>query len=187
MIVTKKFYMIRHGQSVANRDKYFSGNLDVELTDLGRTQADSARQILEALSEKPTRIVHSHLQRARITAEIINQNVNLPMTELTDIGEHYFGDWEGKDYIPYNNGTRGNPPNGETNKEFETRVIKGLNAALKPDGTPLIACHGGVFRAFYSIYNNAHNFEATKNCVLYRFTPDETTPHFPWKIEKITA
>ena len=49
MITAKKFYMIRHGQSEANAAQYFSGNLDVALTDKGRAQADIARTYVEKL------------------------------------------------------------------------------------------------------------------------------------------
>ena len=108
------------------------------------------------------------------------------MTELPDIGEHNFGDWEGKEYVPYNNGARGDPPNGETNQEFQDRVAKGLTSILEKDGLALISCHGGIFRAFYAIYNNTANFEATKNCVLYKFTPAPETPKFPWTIKEIS-
>ena len=50
MIPAKEFYMIRHGESVANRDRYFSGNLDVALTDLGKQQAEAQ------LGERPAAV-----------------------------------------------------------------------------------------------------------------------------------
>jgi len=177
--------MIRHGQSVANLEGYYSGNLDVALTDLGITQAETARQHVESLDNKPLRIVHSHLQRARNTAKIINQNLQLPMHETPLLGEQHFGDWEKTPHVPYKSVTRrGNsPPNGETNHDFEQRIAKGINKTLESDELPLIACHGGVFRAFYELYNNIDNFEATQNCVLYEFTPNPSAPHFPWNIE----
>ena len=188
MIPAKKFYMIRHGQSVANEAQYFSGNLDVELTDLGRRQAAQARDVVENLVDKPVRIVHSHLQRARHTAEIINQNLQLPMSETPLLGEHHFGDWEGtKKYEPYNSAARdrGDPPNGETNHDFEQRILKGLNGALESDALTLIACHGGVFRAFYKLYDNVDNFEAIENCVLYEFAPNDDNVSFPWTVKAI--
>ncbi len=57
---------------------------------------------------------------------------------------------------------------------FASRIQSGLNYALEKDGTPLIACHGGVFRAVNYMYDNMKNFTPIKNCVLYSFTPDET-------------
>jgi len=185
IIPAKKFYMIRHGQSVANEGQYFSGNLDVALTDLGRAQAEQARQIVEGLDDKPTHIVHSHLQRARITAEIINQNLKLSMTELSEIGEHNFGQWEkqpwGEMRARFHAGE--NPPGGETHDAFITRIKKALNTALSMEGTPLIACHGGVFRAFNRMHDA--DYEPTENCVLYVFNPIDDNPSFPWDIKKM--
>lgn len=176
--------MIRHGQSVANRDGYFSGNIDVELTDLGKEQAVKARAHVEALETKPVRIIHSHLQRARHTAEIINENLKLPMHETPLLGEHRFGDWENrpKSVIHPRFFSNENPPNGETHDAFTTRARMGINHALSFEGLALITCHGGVFRAFSQLYGQEGDSE---NCVLYEFTPHEATPNFPWKIKMV--
>jgi len=186
-ITQKKFYMIRHGQSEANAAKYFSGNLDVSLTDKGRNQAEVARAHVEKLVDKPVQIIHSHLSRARDTATIINQNLQLPMTEISDLGEHHFGEWERESWDAkrplFDAGE--NPPGGETHDEFAARVKRGLNTALEMDGPVLIACHGGIFRAFYKLYDNFKNFNRIENCKLYSFTPNPSRAHFPWDIEMI--
>lgn len=41
-----RLYMVRHGQTYANKEKYFYGKEEVDLTDLGREQARSIRPIL---------------------------------------------------------------------------------------------------------------------------------------------
>ncbi len=188
MITAKTFYMIRHGQSVANEAQYFSGNLDVALTDLGRTQADEARQIVEAMADehKPTYIYHSHLQRARNTAKIINTNLGLPMSETPLLGEQHFGDWEGQSWDDYDTNFRNdhNPPNGETNLQFAQRVRDGLNLALKQDGLALVSCHGGVFKSFSRLYDLPA--KSVKNCVLYKFIPAPDNEAFPWVIEEMS-
>ncbi len=184
MITAKPFYMIRHGQSVANRDGYFSGNLDVELTEIGIEEAEKARLIVESLEVKPINIVHSHLSRARDTASIINKNLKLPMFETELIGEHKFGDWEKEPWDSVRPRFFGgeNPPNGETHKEFSSRVQQGINMALEKDGPVLITCHGGVFRGFNYLYDR--EMHGVKNCALYAFTPNENT-NFPWDIRLI--
>lgn len=186
MITRKKFYMIRHGQSIANEKQFFSGNVDVPLTDLGRQQAEIARAQVEALEEKPVHIIHSHLQRARHTAEIINQNLKLPMSQTNLVGEHHFGDWEHKPWDDLRPAFHAgeNPPNGETHDEFMLRIQRGLNWALEIDGPVLIACHGGVFRAFYRLFNNSNNFKSTENCVLHCFNPIDNEI-FPWEIKSV--
>lgn len=177
--------MIRHGQSIANRDGYFSGNLDVALTDIGREQAALARAAVEALPLKPTKIIHSHLSRARDTAAIINQNLALGMVETPLIGEHFFGDWEGTTWEEvkdaFFNGA--NPPNGETHDEFNARIGCGLTFAFDQTECPLVVCHGGVFRAFRALYGEP--MQSTANCLLHAFTPAPDTPNFPWNIEAI--
>lgn len=184
MITPKPFYMIRHGESVANRDGYFSGNLDVELTEIGIQQAEKARLIVESLEVKPINIVHSHLSRARDTASIINKKLKLPMYESELIGEHKFGDWEKEPWEKVRPRFFGgeSPPNGETHQEFSSRVQKGINWALDKDGPVLIVCHGGVFRGFNYLYNR--EMHGIKNCKLYYFQPIDHR-EFPWKITLI--
>lgn len=176
--------MIRHGQSVANEGQYMSGNMDVALTDLGREQANTARQHVEALTTRPVNIVHSHLQRARHTAEIINQNINSPLHETSLLGEIHFGDWENQPWYKVRDRFYAgeNPPNGETHDEFSARVKDGINWALEIDGPVLIACHGGVFRAFNHLYNK--KIKPIKNCVLYEFIPNKSQQDFPWIINE---
>ncbi|HBV68568.1 MAG TPA: histidine phosphatase family protein, partial [Clostridiales bacterium] len=62
-------YLVRHGESVANLNKRFSGITDVELSENGREQARVAGQKLTG--EKISHVYSSTLQRARDTAKII--------------------------------------------------------------------------------------------------------------------
>ena len=73
-------YFSRHGETVANVEKRFSGAKDTPLTDKGREQAHAIGEaLLRALGEKPTLpFVCSPLQRARTTMEIIRTGVGLP-------------------------------------------------------------------------------------------------------------
>ncbi len=62
-------YLVRHGESVANLNKKFSGITDVELSENGRKQARAAGQSLKG--EKISHVYSSTLKRARDTARII--------------------------------------------------------------------------------------------------------------------
>ncbi len=182
IIPLKPFYMIRHGESIANRDGYFSGNQDVALTDRGIAQAKEAQRIFDHLPTRPTLIIHSHLTRARDTARIINEPYDLPMVKNADFGEHGFGDWENQRWenvreLFY---AGEDPPNGETNKDFLTRITRGFNNALSHPETVLIVCHGGVFRGFPMIYGARG--KSVENSKFYYFTPNQNTPDFPWDI-----
>lgn len=176
--------MIRHGESEANRDGYFSGNLDVKLTNKGIAQAEMARKVIENFNVPPVTIVHSHLSRAKDTAVIINQNIQLPIFETKLIEEHKFGNWEKQpwDKIKPKFEAGEDPPNGETHEAFKKRILKGINWSLQKEGPILIVCHGGVFKGFCSLYNQ--EMHGIKNCGLYRFTPTNDIT-FPWKINLI--
>ena len=63
-----KLYIIRHGESQTNRDKLWTGWLDVPLTELGEEQAKAVRPVIKNL--KFDKIYSSDLTRAKKTAEI---------------------------------------------------------------------------------------------------------------------
>lgn len=187
----KPFYMIRHGQTEANKAQLLAGSMDSPLTDLGISQAREARFILDALPRKPDVIYHSNLSRARDTARLINEGAALPMKEDAGLAEVHMGDWEGQPYDATDSKWRGlffeglKPPNGEDLQTFTHRVITSKNKALSAGhDLPLIVCHGGVFRAFARYYNadNQH----TMNCVLHYFEPDSDSLSFPWRVYTYT-
>ena len=62
-----RLYVIRHGESEANRQKIFTGWLDVHLTEEGKAQARQASAFLQNLTLD--KIYASDLCRARETAE----------------------------------------------------------------------------------------------------------------------
>ncbi len=181
IIPAKPFYMIRHGQTTANKKGVFSGSHDVPLTELGRQQASSAQAIFEKIKIKPEPIYTSHLSRSINTAKIINANLDIPMMHSETFAEQNFGDWEGcsiEDIRPKLYSGQ-NPPNGETLPVFINRAKEGINLALKSDKLCLIVCHGGIFRAFYNLYGKT--IPPVDNCVFYKFTPINK-PDFPWDV-----
>lgn len=180
----KHFYMIRHGETEANAAKIMAGSIDTPLTQRGIAQAQGVREIVKTLEIKPTKIIHSHLSRARDTARIINESLMIPMHEDPDYAEMHAGDWEGVTYAKCRTLLSGwqNPPNGETHDTFQERIKTAKNRALQSSDPVMIVCHGGVFRAFLRL----HNIESygVQNCKLYEFTPknDPQMSHFPWDV-----
>lgn len=183
MITAKPFYMIRHGETEANAKRIMAGSLDSPLTETGRSQAKTIHAILEHLEIKPETIAHSHLSRARDTAQIINAALNVPFIEDNGLAELYAGDWEGVPYEDCPNFLDGwsDPPNGETFADFFKRIKGAKNRVLETSKKyPLIVSHGGVFRAFGKIYGL--NSLGVKNCHLHLFEPQMNHPHFPWTV-----
>lgn len=75
-----KLYMIRHGQTTANRDEIFAGQVEVKLTEEGRRQAESIRPILEMLHFD--RVYSSDLSRAMDTQKLAMPEADVMVTPL---------------------------------------------------------------------------------------------------------
>ena len=184
MIPAKPFYMIRHGQTEANAKKLMAGSIDSPLTELGRRQAYEVQCVIKALDTKPTAIAHSHLSRARDTALIINEALNLPVYEDKDLSEIHAGDLEGAPYEQCKDLFQSWPtvPGGESPNEFFNRVKQAKSRLIKRFTDPvLIVCHGGVMRAFGAIHGLPipGRFE---NAHLYEFRPKTEKTQFPWDV-----
>ena len=180
----KHFYMIRHGQTEANKAEVMAGSTDSPLTDLGREQARAVQDVIKNLEIKPKAIVHSNLSRARDTASIINEVLGVPMHEEPDVAEICAGDWEGKPWSECTSLLDGwpTPPNGETFEEFCTRIRNGKTYHIEKHEDPvLIVCHGGVFRGLGGLYglNTPGIF---RNCHLHEFHPAPHDTVFPWEV-----
>lgn len=180
---TKSFYMMRHGETVANAEGYAAGSFDTPLTEKGRAQAVTAQGVFESLSPKPRLIIHSSLSRARDTASLLNENLHLPMAEEASIAEQCFGDWKGLPWptIHARIIAGETPPNGESMTMLTDRVMAGFAKLLDRPETPiLIVTHGGVFDAL--LWHYGRKIDDVKNCHLYAFMPAATDSLFPWEI-----
>jgi broad specificity phosphatase PhoE len=187
MIPVKPFYMIRHGETEANAAQIMAGSLDSPLTHTGRAQARAVQDVVTRLTVKPSLIVHSNLSRARETASIINEVLDLPMVEDPDVAEIHAGDLEGVgwEHCHHFDDWR-DMPNGERFQDFFERVRRAKNRHLgSSKGPVLIVSHGGVFRALAKMYGI--EMWGVNNCHLHEFVPGSvsgTTPgnSFPWDV-----
>lgn len=73
-------YLVRHGESEANIQRRYSGITDVDLSQSGRMQAKVAGQHL--IYEKILNIYSSPLKRARDTAKIICNEINIDIHKI---------------------------------------------------------------------------------------------------------
>jgi probable phosphoglycerate mutase len=188
MLPPKSFYMIRHGQTEHNISQIAAGGeTDSALTELGRKQAQELAPYLINLEMIPSRIFHSSMQRARHTAEYLNEFLGLEMEEIHDLREQEIGDWAGRPWsdpeIRFTRDTA--PPNGETSAQFGARVQRAITYCLEKTenvGPPLIVCHGGLFFGLGIMYNIYEAITEIENCQLHYFEPHDDYPFFPWKI-----
>ena len=184
-------FFTRHGQTNWNLESRIQGQKDIELNDAGRKQAESVRDIVKG--EKYDLIICSTLKRARETAEIINQALNIPIVEDARLKERSFGKSEGHTKAEIHEIEKEHPEitdiwnykrnvgyNGiEPFKDFAKRVYDFLDEITKKyhDKRILIVSHGGVFVPIY-FYANKIPLEAVtslegtpklKNGDVYKF------------------
>ena len=85
---------IRHGETAWNREKRFQGHSDVLLNERGLLQAELLAGALQR--EGVSRLFSSPLARARQTAEIIGERLNLDVEIMRELTELSFGEYEGE-------------------------------------------------------------------------------------------
>jgi len=88
--------MVRHGFSISNELKRFTGNIDSPLNELGKKQAEMAAEYLKDF--KINKIYSSDLCRAYDTAELIAMYHNLEVMKDKKLREIYAGEWENKTF-----------------------------------------------------------------------------------------
>src|SRR3954463_7829681 len=89
--------MLRHGQTDYNLGSRMQGQLDTDLSELGRNQAVAAAEVLA--KRQPLLIVSSDLRRALDTAIALGERVGLPVTTDTRLRETHLGDWQGMTHL----------------------------------------------------------------------------------------
>ncbi len=153
-----RFGLIRHAQTVWNREKKIQGNNDSPLTAEGKHQASRWGQILDQFSWN--RLLASDTGRALATAEIINTYLNLPMAIDSRLREQDWGQWVEKTIRQIkaeapqvldeqlHAGWDFCPPGGEDRKSVLTRSQRALQEAFDrwPGENILVVTHEGVIK-----------------------------------------
>ncbi len=114
--------LIRHGETLGNRNRI----IQVPETPLSDRGLEQAARLGRRLASAPIReIWTSHLARARMTAEAVEQATGAPLTEVPDLEERNLGALRGTpyadlDFNPFMQGYA--PPEGESWEIFYDRV-----------------------------------------------------------------
>ena len=165
-VLAQAFYFLRHGETTANRDQTIAGSLDVDLTELGRSQACGAIKPLTGAGI--TAIYSSGLQRARDTAAIIAEALKLKVTPIPELNERNWGELEGKPRVLRVHGVT--TPGAETREQYMNRTVAGL-AKIPATGVPLIVAHSGTYRVLCRLLGHTESAEPVANCQPVRITP----------------
>lgn len=143
----RQLILLRHGQTEYNATDRMQGQLDTDLTELGRTQAKTAA--VELATRAPVRIVSSDLRRAYDTAVALGDAADVPVETDPRLRETHLGQWQGLTHLDVDAaspGARGHwradatlaPPGGESRVDVARRsvpVVEELLDAVPSWGT----------------------------------------------------
>lgn len=96
---TTQLVLLRHGQSLWNRDKKFTGWNDVALSPKGEKEAEQAAYLLKQAGFTFDLCFSSTLQRAKTTAQTVlsAMHLDIPVFENWRLNERHYGALEGMD------------------------------------------------------------------------------------------
>jgi broad specificity phosphatase PhoE len=153
---TASLLVVRHGQSRWNAMARWQGSADIELSDLGRSQATTAARLLGDAGHRFTAVGSSALLRASETAEIIAAHLGIGGPVIDDRWrEAHAGEWQGltpaeiRDEWPGYLERNLRPPGFEPVESVVERTMSAALDALRAavGGSPgLVVSHSGVIR-----------------------------------------
>jgi broad specificity phosphatase PhoE len=161
----RRLVLLRHGQTTYNAGERMQGQIDTDLSVLGRDQAVRAAGVLA--DREPVAVVSSDLRRAYDTAVIVADRAGLPVQVDARLRETHLGEWQGLTHHEVDErypGARAHwrgdatwaPPGGENRLEVAARALPVVDELLaQADGEfalwgnrPLVlVAHGGLIAA----------------------------------------
>lgn len=164
-MTVRRLVMLRHGQTEYNAGSRMQGQLDTELSDLGREQAIAAAEVLA--KRQPLLIVSSDLGRALDTAVTLGDRSGQPVSIDSRLRETHLGDWQGMTHIEvdaiapgarlaWRDDARWAPHGGESRVDVARRSIPLVQelvaqqpewGADEPDRPVVLVAHGGLIAA----------------------------------------
>lgn len=159
-------YVVRHGQTVLNKDKRFRGNANPPLDETGIKQA---HDLADLFSSKPiSHIFCSDKQRSTKTAEIIAQSKGCAIHPSEGLRALDVGTFSGEkrtkqseaDLQKYLDNPETTIPGGESLQDFRNRIRPCLQAAVdvfKECGAPpVLVAHSSVVHEVGNILYGDH-------------------------------
>jgi broad specificity phosphatase PhoE len=176
--------LIRHGETLWNKEGRIQGTSDIELSAAGIEQA---RLLALSLKDHTIEAIHaSPLKRALQTAEIINEFHRKEIQTHQDLTEMDQGDFEGfsfkelmarqKDFL---NKWIADPasvkmPNGESLAQLQQRAWRAMEAIINKEENAVVVAHNFTIAAILCRLRNISLSEFRSTCVG---TASKTTLH----------
>lgn len=162
--MTRRLILLRHGQTDYNATSRMQGQLDTDLSEIGRQQAEESAKILA--DQHITHVFSSDLSRARDTAEAVARRIHVDVVTDPRLRETHLGEWQSRTHKEIDTvfpGARAlwrhdpewSPPGGESRVEVARRARQFVNEQMIElkdwnNSTVLIVAHGGTINALTS-------------------------------------
>ena len=172
-MIARRLVMLRHGQTDYNLGSRMQGQLDTELSELGRAQAVAAAEVLG--KPQPLLIVSSDLRRAHDTAIKLADKFLMQLTNDPQItalkAEIHLGDWQGLTHtqidaeapgarLAWREDATWAPHGGESRIDVAARSVPLVaelvaaepewGGAGQPERPVVLVAHGGLIAALSS-------------------------------------
>ena len=191
-----KIVLIRHGESVANKNDIIQGHQDFPLTDFGKKQAEEAADYLLSNNFSIEKIYSSDLSRAKETAEIISKRLEVNSIIFDSrLREFNLGIFQGRKNYEMTDEEKKllqscwkdhskRVPEGENVNEMKTRVKSIFDEIISTNHentTVLVVGHGGSL--YHILHSTLGVFPETtewfENCKINEIIRDNNTKE--WK------
>ncbi|MCX2163363.1 histidine phosphatase family protein [Corynebacterium auriscanis] len=158
--VDRRLVLIRHGQTEYNATGRMQGQLDTELSEVGREQARAAAEVLAGWAV--SRVIASDLERAEETARILAEPWGVDVETDQRLRETDLGAWQGASHKEVDADYPGQraywkhdpewaPPQGESRVQVAERAFAVVDEVMNTDafdrGLVVIVAHGGTIGA----------------------------------------
>lgn len=167
--------LVRHGETIWNREGRVQGFSDIDLSDVGVQQA---RQLALSLKDAPILSIYSSpLSRAQSTARIINEYHHAPLYIEPGLMEMDQGDFEGLTFQELLACEKGflqkwmsdpasvQMPNGESFIELQGRAWKVIEGIVARSGSALVVSHNFTIAAILCKIKGVSLSQFRKVCV----------------------
>ena len=159
----RRLVLLRHGQTEYNAGSRMQGQLDTDLSALGREQAAAAAEVLA--KREPLAIVSSDLRRALDTATALAELSGVDVSVDTRLRETHLGDWQGLTHLEvddvapgarlaWRDDARWAPHGGESRVDVAERsmpvvdeLLTGLGDWGSGERPVVLVAHGGLIAA----------------------------------------
>lgn len=161
----RRLVMLRHGQTEWNAGSRMQGQLDTDLSELGRAQAEAVGEVLS--KRMPLCVVSSDLRRASDTAVAVCERTGSELVLDTRLRETHLGDWQGLTHLEvdalapgarlaWRNDATWAPHGGESRVDVAARSVPLITELVvrqtewgsdDADRPVMLVAHGGLIAA----------------------------------------